>query len=211
MLQIPLWRRILIWGICVAGLLFSLPNLFYEVHLFFGEGRQLRGWSVAGLPGVINGFNENIAWGFTNIGDTQDLFLEQRSEDDPLQFRHGDEWYRADTETVSIPVRDAPDHKLDIVYTRNGPLVSDAPALSLAWTVHRIETPSLDSMLAFNLAQDWQGFSAALDDFPARTLNATYADRHGTIGFRTGGVIPQRGAGEGLFPQDGARKLCLTQ
>ena len=35
MLQIPLWRRILIWGICAAGILFSIPNLFYsrvEVH-----------------------------------------------------------------------------------------------------------------------------------------------------------------------------------
>ena len=35
MLQIPLWRRILIWAICAAGILFSLPNLFYgrvEVH-----------------------------------------------------------------------------------------------------------------------------------------------------------------------------------
>ncbi|MCB1732681.1 MAG: penicillin acylase family protein, partial [Halieaceae bacterium] len=82
----------------------GLPDLFYEVHLFFGEGRQLRGWSVAGLPGVINGFNDKIAWGFTNTGDTQDLFMETRSPDDPLLFRDGDQWYRARTEEVSIPV-----------------------------------------------------------------------------------------------------------
>ncbi|WP_373357009.1 protein translocase subunit SecD [Pseudoroseicyclus sp. CXY001] len=30
MLHIPLWRRILIWAVCLAGLLLALPNAFYE-------------------------------------------------------------------------------------------------------------------------------------------------------------------------------------
>ncbi len=30
MLQIPLWKRILIWGVCALGILFSMPNLFYD-------------------------------------------------------------------------------------------------------------------------------------------------------------------------------------
>lgn len=29
MLQIPLWKRVLIWGLCGLGLLFSFPNAFY--------------------------------------------------------------------------------------------------------------------------------------------------------------------------------------
>lgn len=189
----------------------GLPDLFFEVHLFFGAGRQLRGWSVAGLPGVINGFNENIAWGFTNIGDTQDLFLENRAADDPLLFRDGDQWYRARTEVVSIPVRGAAPETLTIVHTRNGPLVSEQPAISLAWTVHRIDRPSLDSLLAFNLAADWRAFNAALDDFPAPTLNATYADIHGTIGFRTAGVLPLRSHGQGLLPGDGSDPAARWQ
>jgi len=182
----------------------GLPNLFYEVHLFFGQTRQLRGWSVAGLPGVINGYNEYIAWGFTNTGDTQDLFLETRSADDALLFRDGSDWYRARTEIISIPVRDHAPESLTITYTRNGPLVSENPPISLAWTVHRITRPNLDSMLAFNLAQNWQQFTAAMDAFPAPTLNATYADIYGTIGFRTAGVLPLRGEGEGLSPLDGS-------
>ncbi len=182
----------------------GLPNLFYEIHLFFDGGRQLRGWSVAGLPGVINGFNESIAWGFTNIGDTQDLFIETRGSDDPMMFRDGDEWYRAREEVVSIPVKGAAQESLSILHTRNGPLINDEPAISLAWAVHHISNPSLDSLLAFNLAGDWTEFTAALDEFPAPSLNATYADIQGTIGFRTGGVIPQRGAGAGLLPLDGS-------
>ena len=189
----------------------GLPDLFYEVHLFFGEGRQLRGWSVAGLPGVINGFNDKIAWGFTNTGDTQDLFIETRSPADPLLFRDGDQWYRARTEEVSIPVEGGEPETLVITHTRNGPLVSEEPALSLAWTVHYLERPSLDSLLAFNLASNWEEFTAALDAFPAPTLNATYADVHGTIGFRTAGAIPRRGAGDGLLPQDGSEPAARWQ
>jgi penicillin amidase len=182
----------------------GLPNLFYEVHLFFDNGRQIRGWSVAGLPGVINGYNENIAWGFTNIGDTQDLFIETRSEQQPQLFLDGEDWYEARIETVHIPIkgRDEPE-QLQIMHTRNGPLVSDEPPLSLSWTAHHIGQRGLDSVFAFNLARNWQEFNDALDLHPAPTLNATYADVHGTIGFRTAGMLPRRGAGEGLFPLPG--------
>ncbi len=29
-MQMPLWKRILVWGICALGLLYALPNLFYS-------------------------------------------------------------------------------------------------------------------------------------------------------------------------------------
>jgi len=182
----------------------GLPNLFYEVHLFPGDGSQVRGWSAPGLPGVINGFNEYVAWGFTNIGDTQDLFIEERSDADPLLFRDGGEWYRAREERIMIEVAGEGPHELRIVHTRNGPLVSDDPPVSLAWSVHRVERPRLDSLLRMNRATGWGAFNAALDELPAPTLNATYADVHGTIGFRTAGVIPQRARGAGLYPEEGA-------
>ncbi|MDZ7782165.1 MAG: penicillin acylase family protein [Halioglobus sp.] len=182
----------------------GLPNLFYEVHLFYGDGRQLRGWSVAGLPGVINGYNEYMAWGFTNIGDTQDLFLEERAAGERLLFRDGESRYRARTETVSIPVKGEADETLAIVHTRNGPLISEDPPISLAWTAHRLPSASLDSLLRLNGARDWGSFNAALDGFPAPALNATYADVHGVIGLRTGGALPLRGAGLGLLPGDGS-------
>lgn len=67
----------------------GLPNLTYDVHLFVGE-QQIRGNSVPGLPGVINGFNEFLAWGFTNIGDSQDLFIETVDKDNPNRFKGRD-------------------------------------------------------------------------------------------------------------------------
>lgn len=182
----------------------SQPNLFYEVHLFFAPRGELRGWSLPGLPGVINGYNRRLAWGLTNIGDTQDLFIEQVHPDDPERFLGPAGYYGARMERVEIAVagRDEPD-VLEIRHSRHGPLIHDDPPLSLRWSGHDLQGLGLDGLLAMNLADSWQTFSAALDLLPAPTTNATYADTSGNIAFRTAGLVPLRRSGSGLVPQPG--------
>jgi penicillin amidase len=180
----------------------ALPNLFYEVHLFFA-GRAIRGWSVPGMPGVINGFNDRLAWGFTNIGDSQDLFLETRHPEDPERFLGPEGWYPARAEEVLIPVRSAAPERLRILHTRHGPLLHDDPPLSLAWSAHHLGESGLDALFDLNLASDWAAASAALDHLAAPSANATYADVEGHVAFRTVGLLPMRGRGVGLLPQPG--------
>ncbi len=180
----------------------SLPNLHYEVHLFFGD-RRIRGWSVPGMPGVINGFNGHMAWGFTNIGDSQDLFLETRDPDDPLRFLGPDGWYSASTEEVEIPVKGREPERLRIVRTRHGPLLEEDPPIALSWTGHHLEGFGLDALFDLNLATDWTSTSRALDRLAAPSANANYADVSGRIAFRTVGRLPIRGRGSGLVPLPG--------
>lgn len=181
----------------------ALPNLFYEVHLFFAD-QQVRGWSAPGLPGVINGFNHRIAWGFTNIGDTQDVFVETRDPDNPRRFRSGGEWYEAQVDRVSIPVkgRSAPE-ELDVLITRNGRLISEEPALAMRWTGQDEDARGLDALLAMNTAASWPEFQRAIDQLFAPSANITYADADGRIAFRTVGRLPLRGRGVGLAPLAG--------
>jgi penicillin amidase len=155
------------------------------------------------LPGVINGFNDRLAWGFTNIGDSQDLFLETRDPEDPERFLGSEGWYRSRVEEVRIPVRGAEPDVLRILHTRHGPLVNDDPPLSLAWAAHRSGALGIDALFELNLATDWASTSAALDRLAAPSANATYADVDGHVAFRTVGLLPIRGRGEGLFPQPG--------
>ena len=182
----------------------NLPNLFYEVHLFYGREKSVRGWSLQGLPGVINGFNEHLAWGMTNIGDTQDLYVETRNPDSPLEFLLDGEWYEAEVQVIEIPVqgRNTP-HRIEILTTANGPLVEEDPAVSLRWSGHDTAGRGLEALFAMNTAASWEEFEAALDWHAAPTANITYADRDGRIAFRTIGLIPVRGAGTGLFPLAG--------
>lgn len=177
----------------------GLPNLFYEVHLFFGEGKQIRGWSAAGLPGVINGYNHRIAWGFTNIGDTQDIFLEKRNPESSDQFLDGQEWYTAEKEEYLIPVSGREEaERFTVIKTKNGPLISDDPPIALSWTAHQLGDMGLGALLELNFAEDWPQFTEALDRLAAPSLNATYADVDGNIGFRTAGLLPNRAVGKGL-------------
>lgn len=169
----------------------SLPTLFYEVHLFFGDDRQIRGWSLPGLPGVINGYNEYVAWGFTNIGDTQDLFL--LAPDSPVRRR----------ETAIIPVRGrSPPERLTIDHTDFGPVFADRPRLALSWTGQHLGAGGLDAMFALNLANSLASLQEALGRFTVPVANVTWATRDGHIGFRTLGVLPRRRQGAGLIPLD---------
>jgi penicillin amidase len=181
----------------------ALPNLFYEIHLFYGE-RQIRGWSTPGIPGVINGGNDRLLWGLTNIGDTQDLYVETRDPENPSRFRGSEGWYEAKREVVEIPVRGRSEpERLEIFTTRNGPLVSDDPPIALRWVGHDAGARGLDALLAMNTARDWDEFRAATDRHFAPATNVTYADVDGHVAFRTIGRLPRRGRGDGLVPQRG--------
>ena len=164
----------------------SLPNLTYDVHLFVGN-QQIRGNSVPGLLGVINGFNEFMAWGFTNIGDSQDAFIEP--DDTVYQIK-----------TVSIPVRGQPAAVVEIATSTNGRRLSTNPSISVRWSPLEPHNFGLDALLALNRATSFEQFNAALDKFVAPSATATYADITGRVAQRTIGLLPKRGYGAGLIP-----------
>ena len=56
---------------------FSTPATWYMVHLT-APGLDVTGASLPGVPAVIIGHNDRIAWGVTNLQfDVQDLYREQ--------------------------------------------------------------------------------------------------------------------------------------
>lgn len=182
----------------------GLPVIWFENRLE-AEGEQtVYGWSIPGAPGVVIGHNETIAWGMTNIGDTQDLFIERRHPDDPGRFRMDGEWYEADLirEEIALKGQDEPE-TLTVYITRNGPLISETPPVSLKWTAHHLETSPVDAILKINRAGSWEDFKDALALFSAPVQNVVYADTKGNIGFKTAGMLPVRKKGGGLEPQPG--------
>ena len=178
----------------------GLPNLFYEVHLFFGDRRQLRGWSVPGLPGVINGFNAHRAWGFTNIGDTQDLVELTPVEGQPGRFAAGNSIYQARRQTRRFRVHGGEPVEYERWITPNGPVVSENPTLALRWVAQDLAGAGLDALMNMALAQSTTEFEEAMKGFPAPSANITWADREARIGLRTIGRLPVRKHGNGLWP-----------
>lgn len=181
----------------------SLPTLYYENRLVLVDEFDLYGWSAVGMAAMIDGFSNQIAWGLTNIGDTQDLFLEERHPENQYQFRYGDQWYEAEVIVDSINVKGMEEpHQFEIIITRNGPLISEDPPISLAWSALHSEE-GFDALLEINLAKSWEEFRAAANKFTMPSTNFNYADAEGNIAFRTVGLIPIRLQGTGVVISPG--------
>nr|WP_113968455.1 penicillin acylase family protein [Rossellomorea aquimaris] len=185
------------------------PSIWYQMHL---ESPQVNvsGVIFAGIPGIILGHNEQIAWGVTNTGpDVQDLYVEKRNEEDPSLFLYDENWERATIIEEPIKVKDGDTIPYEVTITRHGPVISEfahqnerEKVLSMRWTAL---DPSLEllAILNINKAKDWDEFEEALKDFHVPTQNFVFASEDGTIAYKANGKIPIRKKGNGLLPVPG--------
>ena len=190
----------------------TAPSIWYMIHLS-APGIRVAGVSTAGIPGVILGHNERIAWGFTNVGpDVQDLYLEKFNPDNPKQYQTPAGWQDAVVRHEEIKVRKgigSAEHDVvtyDVTVTRHGPIIftDGQKRYALRWTALDPAKNNSESSLALNRAGNWKEFNAALESFTAPTQNIVYADVEGHIGYHAAGVVPIRKSGDGSVPYDGA-------
>lgn len=83
---------------------------------------NVAGFSFSGLPGIVIGHNQNIAWGFTNLTtDVADLYVERVEQDG--YWRDGVK-LRFETRSETIEVAGSDPIELEVRSTENGPIVS---------------------------------------------------------------------------------------
>ncbi|CAM3220993.1 penicillin acylase family protein [Filibacter tadaridae] len=186
------------------------PSIWYQMHLQSPE-QNVSGVIFAGIPGIILGHNEDIAWGVTNVGpDVQDLYIEKPNPDDPTQFLYDGEWEQAEVRDETISVKGKPDVPFEVVVTRHGPIISnilykeeDPGALfSMQWTALE-PTKELEAIMNMNKASDWDSFEKALENFNAPAQNFVFAAQDGTIAYKANGRIPIRKKGDAQLPVPG--------
>jgi penicillin amidase len=184
----------------------SAPALWYFARIE-APGVKVAGATMPGLPGVILGQNEHIAWGFTNTGpDVQDLYLERIKPDDPVQYQTPTGWAKFESFDETIKVRGGPDVPFSVRATRHGPVISDAgrategltgpvskPAYAIAmrWTSLDPDPRAMDALIGINQARSVDEFIAASANY-APMQNMVVADRDGHIGFVAAGRVPLR-------------------
>ncbi len=181
----------------------QMPNLWYEAHLRSGSF-DVVGVTLPGMPYVVVGHNQRIAWGFTNVGPTvEDAYIEQFNSDG--NYLTPDGWKAPAHRREVIKVEGKPDSIVDIVVTRHGPIVTElypgeTRSIALRWTLYDgIRNP----FFAVDSAQNWTEFRAAFSQLDAPGQNVVYADVDGNIGYQTTGKIPIRASGDGSLPEDG--------
>lgn len=187
----------------------QMPSIWYQVGLH-APGWNVTGFSFAGIPGVIIGHNDRIAWGVTNVGpDVQDLFIEKINPDNPNQYEYMGEWRDMNVIEEIIKVNGGEDIVLNVRETLHGPIINDVldeeqpDALAMRWTAATDPSRILQSVLMINQAENFDDFREALHYWENPSQNFVYADLDGNIGYQMPGLVPIRGSGEGMVPVPG--------
>jgi penicillin amidase len=190
----------------------SAPSIWYMTHLS-APGLRVAGVTSPGLPGIVIGHNERIAWGFTNVGpDVQDLYLEKFDAANPRKYMTPAGWREAEVRHEEIKVRKSFIESsteivpLDVTITRHGPIVMEknGKRYALRWTALDPKLDNATGFQALNRARNWKEFVASLSSYVGPMQNMVYADVDGHIGYYAAGRIPIRKSGDGSIPYDGA-------
>jgi len=193
----------------------TAPPVWYFAHLS-APGLNVIGSTLPGVPGVILGRNDRIAWGFTNTGpDVQDLYIEKLDASGGYLAPDGPRPFQVVEETIRV--KGGEPEALRVRISRHGPVISDVsrPAqdsaprghvIAFSWTALAEDDRSMQAALKFARAREWDGFLAAARDFQSPQQNIVYADIEGNIGFVAAGRVPQRRPGndlKGMAPAPG--------
>jgi len=186
-----------------------LPSIWYETHLIANQ-INVSGVSLCGVPLVLVGHNENIAWGSTlAFTDAEDLYIEKFNEDNPNQYEFKGEWKEAEIieEEILVKGKKIP-HVEKVVITHHGPIITDViegENARLAVNSMALKpSKALQGYYSLNIARNWDEFIEALRFIDATQLNMPYADVDGNIGYWVTGKVPIRANGhDGSIPVPG--------
>jgi penicillin amidase len=174
------------------------PNIWFMADLK-APGFHAAGVTLPGMPFVIAGHNEHVAWGFTALyADVQDLYIERL--DGKGNYQDNDAaWKPLAVDREVIHVRGGKDVLLDVRSTDHGPLLNpilpkETRPIALKWTIYDSALNSLP-VYQLNVASNWTEFSAALDTWCWPTQNVVYSDDQGHIAYQSVGRVPLRPAG----------------
>ncbi|MDJ0387098.1 penicillin acylase family protein [Roseomonas sp. E05] len=188
---------------------FNAPILWYLVRIELPDGRFRAGATSPGVPFVMIGRNERIAWGFTTTtSDTQDVFIERLAGPDHYAAPGGPLPFTRREETIRI--RGQEPETLRVRETRHGPVVSDLEGEAPEGTVLAVRMANLEpedsaaaGLLALNRATSLAGARAAAALITSPPQNLMVADAAGGVAMYLTGRTPVRRAGDGSQPSPG--------
>lgn len=192
-----------------------MPSTFYPIGIA-GQRINAVGVGFPGAPLVVQGHNENIAWGSTvNPMDVTDAYQEQVVPDAtspsgfssifngarehlaplPQVFRTNNVGNGTPNDITVVPPSATVPPATLIVTRRNAPIVSlnttTGAAVSVQWVGHG-PTRELETFLIWNEARNLDDFRRGLEFFDVGSQNWIYTDRSGNIAYFTSGEMPIR-------------------
>ena len=181
-----------------------LPSTWYEIAITTPEF-SAQGVTLLGMPGIMIGFNEDIAWGETNVGhDMMDYHHIQWTNDKKTKYLFDSSIVDADIKIETFQVKGLGEVLDTVRYTHWGPIVEDATDLALRWIAHDpAPTPEFMAFVDGMACDNYDDYLKATAVFNAPAQNFIYADNKGEIGIRVNGALPIKKHRQGVMISPG--------
>ncbi len=190
----------------------TLPSIWFENQMHTPDFNAY-GVSLPGVPGMIIGFNENIAWGVTNVGhDVLDWYTIDWANPEKTSYRLDGQNKEIVEKIEEIKVKGKADPVLDTVkYTHWGPVVfEDANEnyydMALHWLGHeKPQYNAINTFLGLMQAYNYDDYSRVLRYFENPAQNIAFACKNGDIALKVNGKFPIKNNQQGRFISDGSK------
>ncbi|MGL6337795.1 MAG: penicillin acylase family protein, partial [Waterburya sp.] len=183
------------------------PSQSYQTELE-SPNLDVVGISSPGIPGIIIGRNNDIAWGETSSQvDTDDYYLLEETKDGSGYMYQGKvKPYEITDETIQV--KDSESVTIQVKETVYGPEVSDLYGLDQPVALKSVTLEPnnglLEAIVGVNQASNWEEFKGSVESLKVPRSNFVYADVEGNIGYIAPGKYPIRQPGHtGEYPVSG--------
>ena len=196
----------------------SMPGMLHPIGLQ-SPNIQAVGYAFPGVPGLIGGRTNYVAFGVTNAyGDVQDLYVETVNPANDNEYKSDDDWLTFARDDHTFNVKDSSTEKgyraetIQYRKTNHGIVASDlglfddklpGAVISLRWALDEGNRGGI-GVISMMLAKDVFEFDQALAEFDTVMFNFVFGDTKGNIGHRSTGRIPVRSDKNGAYMRDGA-------
>ncbi|MBO0742561.1 MAG: penicillin acylase family protein, partial [Hyphomicrobiaceae bacterium] len=189
----------------------TAPATWYLAHLALvrpgAAAINVVGATLAGLPLVLLGRSDTLAWGFTNTGpDVQDVFIEKINPNDPKQYLAPDGWRPFVIEPMAIAVRGAGLRIVERRRTRHGPvlpgsyrniegLLAPGYVAALQWTALSDDDTTIAAGVFDPSVRGIRDYMERMRQYVVPMQSMVLADADGNIGMIAPGRVPMRQSG----------------
>lgn len=198
----------------------NLPSLWFEMQISTPEFNAY-GATFPGAPGVIIGFNDSCAFGFTNGGrDVRDYYEIRFKDGSRKEYWFNNEWKKTTFRYEQIKIAGKPDFIDTVAYTLFGPVMYDksfggkrtgsTKNYAVRWTAHD-RSNELMLFNRLNRAKNYADYSEAVLNLHTPGQNVVFACKNGDIALRTQGEFPAKWKGQGDFIMPGIDSSFMWQ
>lgn len=193
----------------------TLPSIWYQIQLH-APGLNSYGVSLPGSPGIIIGFNQDIAWGVTNVAaDVLDFYQIKFKDQTHQQYWYNNSWKNTSKRLEKIKIRGAETEVDTVFYTHQGPVVylqkpnyskaGNVPVgNALRWIAHD-RSNELMTFYYLNRGKNYADYRKALTYFTAPAQNFIFASAQNDIAITPNGKFPLKWKDQGKFILDGSQ------